>query len=239
MDALIPSSMLRELGLAFSSMRELEPVLQSVLKQVKDQLACEGGSIWLLDEAEVDIKCTHVVGPQAEKLAGAALRAKKFLSAYRTTTGRLTETDGTLQSKWMDGKALRAYYEVDVHSMIGIPLSARGKLLGEINVLNKLGERAFFSQADYRLLSDLARQVAVTIQNTQVYERYYRSSGRQRLLNQISRHLHQTLDIDELIPRIFIEVNKAINAEAQSIWLVDEGAGVIRCRFARGMSGEA
>ena len=59
------------------------------------------------------------------------------------------------------------------------------------------------------------------------------------MLNQISRHLHQTLDIDELIPRIFVSVNKAINAEAQSIWLVDEEAGVIKCRYARGASAEA
>ncbi|HNC08374.1 MAG TPA: GAF domain-containing protein [Anaerolineales bacterium] len=238
MDVIIPPSMLRELGLAFSSMRELGPLLQSVLVQVQELLACEGGSIWLLDESEVDIRCAFAVGPQAEKMLGGVMRAKKFIAAYRTTTGRLTETDGTLQSKWMDAKALRAYYGLDVHSMIGIPLTVRGKLLGEVHVINKVGERAFFTQADYRFMSELARQMAVTIQNTQVYERYNRSSGRQKLLNQISRHLHQTLDIDELIPRIFIEVNKAINAEGQSIWLVDEEAGVIRCRFSRGAGGD-
>jgi HD-GYP domain-containing protein (c-di-GMP phosphodiesterase class II) len=48
--------------------------------------------------------------------------------------------------------------------------------------------------------------------------------------------LHQTLDLDELIPRIFGEVNKAINAEAQSIWLVNEDEGIIKCRFATGPS---
>jgi HD-GYP domain-containing protein (c-di-GMP phosphodiesterase class II) len=122
--------------------------------------------------------------------------------------------------------------------MISIPLVARGKLMGELNVINKIGKTTFTS-SDRDFISELSRHIAAAVQNTQLYERQNRTAERQKMLNQISRHLHQTLDIDELIPRIFIAVNKAINAEAQSIWLVDEEAGVIKCRFARGASAEA
>ena len=238
MAAFIPTSMLLELGQAFSSLPELDPVLLSILNQMQGVIASEGISIWLLNETELDIKCTHAIGLGTEKLTGSAMRARKFVAAYRTSTGRLTNPEGTNQSKWMDPKAYRTYFNIDVRNMIGIPLVSRGKLLGEINVINRVGESTF-THADYDFVHELSRHIAVTVQNTQVYERQNRSTGRQKLLNQISRHLHQTLDIDELIPRIFIEVNKAINAEAQSIWLVDEEAGVIKCRFARGPSAES
>ena len=238
MAAFIPTSMLLELGQAFSSMLELDPVILSILGQIQSVIACEGISIWLLNETELDIKCTNAIGLGADKLTGSAMRARKFVAAYRTATGRLTNPEDTNQSKWMDPKAYRTYFNIDVRNMIGIPLVTRGKLLGEINVINRVGEPTF-THADYDFIHELSRHIAVTVQNTQIYERQNRSTGRQKLLNQISRHLHQTLDIDELIPRIFIEVNKAINAEAQSIWLVDEEAGVIKCRFARGSSAES
>ena len=233
----IAPSLLLEIGQAFRSALELDPVLLSILKQMQSAVTCEAGSIWLLNEAETEIKCTYAFGPQADKMLGSEMRARKFIAAYRPATGRLMKLDDSLQSKWMDAKEYRNYFSIDIRSMISIPLVARGKLMGEINVFNKIGKPAF-TQGDRDFIGELSRQIAVAIQNTQLYERQNRTTGRQKLLNQISRHLHQTLDIDELIPRIFGEVNKAINAEAQSIWLVDEEAGIIKCRFARGSTAE-
>lgn len=238
METSVPQSLLLEIGHAFRSMLELDPVLLSILKQMQGAVSCEGGSIWLLNEAETDIKCTHAIGPQAEKMSGSVMRARKFIATYRTVSGRLMKNDNPLQSRWMDAKEYRNSFGGDISSFIGIPLEARGKLMGEINFFNKIGKPAF-SRSDRDFIGELSGHIAAAIQNTQLYERQNRTAERQKMLNQISRHLHQTLDIDELIPRIFIEVNKAINAEAQSIWLVDEEAGNIKCRFARGASAEA
>ena len=231
----IHPSLLLELGQAFRSMLELDPVLLSTLKQMQSAVTSEGGSIWLLNEAETDIKCTYAFGPQADKMLGGEMRARKFIAAYRPATGKLMKTDDSLQSKWMDAKEYRNYFSIDIHSIISIPLVARGKLMGEVNAINKIGNSAF-TRDDRDFISELSRHIALAIQNTQLYERHNHIAGRQKLLNQISRHLHQTLDIDELIPRIFGEVNKAINAEAQSIWLVNEEEGIIKCRFATGPS---
>jgi len=235
---LISPTLLLELGQAYRSMLELDPVMFSTLKQLQGAVTSEGGSIWLLNKSETVIKCTHAVKPQAEKMVGNVIRARKFLAAYRTASGRLMKMDDSLQSKWMDVKEYRHYFGINIRSVISIPLVARGKLMGEINIINKIGEPVFTS-SDRDFISELSGHIAAAVQNTQLFERQNRSTERQKMLNQISRHLHQTLDIDELIPRIFIAVNRAINAEAQSIWLVDEEAGVIKCRFARGASAEA
>jgi len=234
----IPASLLLEIGQAYRSMLELNPVLLSFLDQLRGAVASEGCAIWLLNEAETEIKCTHAVGSQAEKMLGSAMRARKFNAAYRTVSGRLAEADTPLQSKWMDAKDYQNYFGIDLRSMAGMPLVARGKLIGEINLINKV-EGPAFSSIDRDFLAELSRHVAAAIQNTQLYERQNRSLEHQKMLNQISIHLHQTLNIDKLIPRIFIAVNKAIQAEAQSIWLVDEEVGVIKCRFARGVNAAA
>jgi HD-GYP domain-containing protein (c-di-GMP phosphodiesterase class II) len=238
MTASIPSSVLLELGQAFRSMLELDSVLLSILKQLQTTVQSEGALLWLLDESETEVKCTNAIGVQMEKVSGSAMRARKFISAYRTVSGRLVKADDLHQSKWMDAKDYRHYFGVEIRSMVSHPLAARGKLVGEIDVINKIGG-ASFSNDDRDSVAELARHIAVAVQNTRLFEWQNHSTERQKMLNQISRHLHQTLDIDELIPRIFLSVNKAINAEAQSIWLVDEEARVIKCRYARGASAEA
>lgn len=231
----ISPSLLLEIGQAFRSMLELDPVLSSALTQMQSAVASEGGSIWLLNETEIEIKCTHATGPHALEMSGSVMRARKFIAAYRTASGRLTKLDDTLQSKWMDAKSYQNHFNVNIRNMVSAPLVARGKLMGEITAFNKIGETTFTPE-DRDYISVLSKHIAEAIQNTQLYERQNRSTERQKMLNQISRYLHQTLDIDKLIPRIFGEVNKAINAEAQSIWLVNEKDGVIKCRFASGPS---
>lgn len=232
-----PQNPLLEIERAFYSMREIDPVLDSVLKQILSSLNSEAGALWLVNESETEIKCTHAAGIQMINLKGQTIRSKKFFAAYRSMSGRLTQPEDPYSSKWMDAKAYRNNFNIEARNQIGAPLVARGVLMGEISIVNKIGGESFTS-ADRNFVNTFAERIAAVIQNTQLYERQNRTTERQKLLNQISTHLHQALDIDELIPRIFMEVNKAINAEAQSIWLVNEEEGIIKCRFATGPSAE-
>ena len=218
-------------------MPELDLVLFSVLKAVQDNVHGGGVSVWLLNEAETGLECTHIVGWQASKMLGDVMKAGKFVRAYRTVSTQKISLDDLPHTEWLDAQTQLTYFSLGAGKMITAPLVARDKLMGVLIVINKTGESAF-TRADRELVQPLATHIAVAIQNTQLYERQHQINERQKLLNQISQHLHQTLDLDKLIPSIFAEVNKAIKAEAQSIWLVDEEAGVIKCRFATGPESE-
>lgn len=233
---LISPTLLLDLGQAYRSMLELDLVMFSTLMRLHTSVNGDGISIWLLNEAETELECTHAVGAQAANMLGSLMRAKKFVAAYRTVSAKQMNMDELHHSKWMGAKVQREYFGMDARNIIIAPLVARSELIGGM-IVNKNGRPAF-KRSDRNSIIELAGHIALAIQNTQLYERQNHTNGRQKLLNQISRHLHQTLDIDELLPRIFTEVNKAINAEAQSIWLVDEEAGVITCRFATGPGSE-
>jgi GAF domain-containing protein len=90
-----------------------------------------------------------------------------------------------------------------------------------------------FSDADRRWWRPW-RHAAIAIRNAQLYEQQRRGAERQRLLEQISHHMQQTLDIQVLIPLVLEEVNKAIRAEAQSLWLLNEETHLIVCHYATG-----
>ena len=231
-----PLALLLELGQAFHSTLELDPLLVSILKQIQSAVRSESGSIWLMDEEQKELRCTHALGPGSDDVVGRVMPAEKFLWVYNAAAGKAIKVDDIAKDKqWTIH--FGDYIRPNAHNLILAPLVARGELLGTFSVVNKIGLAAF-SGMDLELLSALSGHAAVAIQNAQLYARQQHTTERQKLLDQISRHLQQTLDLEELIPRIFAEVNKAINAEAQSLWLVNNEAGVIVCRFATGPGAE-
>ena len=229
-----PLALLLELGQAFHSTLELDPLLVSILKQLRGAVSSEGGSIWLLNEVKTELKCTHAVGPDAEQVEGRVIAADKFLATYTATPGNAVRLDDVASDP---AAHIAGYVRRKTRNIISAPLAAGGDMLGVINVVNKLGPTAF-SEDDLALLAALAGHAAVAIQNAQLYEGQRRNAAQQALLEQISRHLQQTLNIEELIPLILDEVNKAINAEGQSLWLLNAETGIIFCRFATGPGAE-
>lgn len=218
-------------------MPELDLALFSILKDIQSSLHAAGLSIWLLNAADTELECTHTVGAQALDILGNVMRAVKFTKAYHKATRKKLDFANVPHTEWLDAKAKLPQFNLPAGKIITAPLTARGKPMGVMIAVNKISNSKF-TRADSGLLQTAATDIAVAIQNTQLYERQNQIQHRQKLLNHISQHLHQTIDLDELIPRIFAEVNKAIKAEAQSIWLVDEEKGIIKCRYATGPESE-
>jgi phosphoserine phosphatase RsbU/P len=225
-----PLTLLLELGQALHSTLELDPLLGTILRQMQSAAQGEDVSIWLLDATQSYLTCTHCVGPEAEGLIGQSLAAATVLdgSGWFETAASMTPAEAADSPGHVFlGRARNAIFA---------RLEARGELLGIISVANKLGQDDF-SGADRALVAALAGHAAVAIQNARLYEEQRRSNERQQLLEQIGRHLQQTLDTEVLIPLILEEVNKAIEAEAQSLWLLNSETGMIHCHFATGPGG--
>jgi HD-GYP domain-containing protein (c-di-GMP phosphodiesterase class II) len=227
-----PLSLLLELGQALHSTLELDPLLVTILRQIQSAAQGEDVSIWLLDPALARLTCTHAVGPEAEGLIGCSLPVTAVLN------GTGPDDFGPSRVETLAADAGRPMRWGWVRSAIVGRLEARGDLLGTVLVANKIGQDDF-SEADRALVAALAAHAALAIHNAQLVEQQRRNSEQQQLLEQISRHLQQTLDAEVLIPLILEEVNKAINAEAQSLWLLNNETGLIICRFATGPGGEA
>lgn len=231
-----PLTLLLELGQAFHSTLQLDPLLSSILRQMQSAVHSEGASIWLLDKEHRSLKCTHAVGPEIDQVIGVQLPAHEFKESTLALKGQSLKIDDLAEAIVVTG-FIQPFVRPHVRNLVVAPLLARGELLGMIHAINKL-DAPSFSEDDHKLLAALAGHAGVAIQNAQLYEQQRRNSERQRLLDQISRHFQQTLDIDELIPLVLEEVNKAIGAEGQSLWLLSPNGQEIGCRFATGPGAE-
>jgi hypothetical protein len=156
-----PLSVLLELGQATNTTLDLDPLLVSILRHVQRAAHGEGAAIWLLDDAHAQVICTHGVGPEAEGQVGRSMPASDLLTPQRGARNR------TLAA-----------------------LVAHGERLGALVVSNKPG-RPPVSDADGALVAALAGHAALAIKSARLYEEQRRNLERQRLSEQISRHLQR------------------------------------------------
>src|SRR5467141_3894656 len=61
---------------------------------------------------------------------------------------------------------------------------------------------------------------------------------RLRLQYSISLEFNSSLDFDELLPKVFDSVLSAVGAQGGSIWIVEGGGDVLRCRLALGSASQ-
>ena len=62
-----------------------------------------------------------------------------------------------------------------IHSLLSVPLRAKGRMVGLLNVFNKQS-REDFSKEDQKLLSIIASQSAQIVENARLYEELQRRS---------------------------------------------------------------
>src|SRR5207244_6861583 len=92
-------------------------------------------------------------------------------------------------------------------------------------------EPGYFREDQGRLLSLLASQIAIAIENARVYESEHRNRELLALLYDISLEMGSTLEVEELVRKIAAAVKQKINYHTFSIFLLDETEGLLRPTF--------
>ena len=121
-------------------------------------------------------------------------------------------------------------------SIICVPLLIRERAIGAIT-LHKPG-KAEFDQDDLELLQAIANQSATSIENARLFELTQRQLLISALLNEASRVINSSLDIDEIMHTLLSQMNEFLNAEAISIALMDEATNELVYQVAEGIGSE-
>lgn len=135
-------------------------------------------------------------------------------------------------------------------SWLGVPLIARDQLLGAIS-LQSFRPHAF-SRADRRFLESLAAQVAIAIENAQLYQRAQHEIAerkraeetlRQRnrelaLLNRAGQVFSSCLELNQVLITVLEEVRGLLDVTACSVWLSDPESKELVCQQSTDPSSE-
>jgi GAF domain-containing protein len=104
------------------------------------------------------------------------------------------------------------------HSLIIVPLLARGEIIGTIGVDSDDPHR-HFSNEEVSLVETMAGQLAGAIDNLRSFENTQRRANREALINEITAKIQGTVTVDSALQTTIQELGKALKARKTRVAL--------------------
>jgi two-component system, sensor histidine kinase PdtaS len=213
--------LLTETIAAVNSTLDLEEVLALVASKVAAALGADACFVYLYDERtdELVLRATH--GTRVEEMTkrprmrpgdgitgtAAAERAPIMIAAQAHLDPRF--------------KGFANLPEDEYESILAVPILARAKLAGALNVRTRAPRD--FSEAEIELLVAIAAQVAQTIEHAQLYAEAQRRVGELEALARISEAVSESLYVEESLEAIVKATMDAVGATGAALVLEDGG----------------
>jgi PAS domain S-box-containing protein len=217
-DRLVELELLYQASLAGAHIRNRKSAAQRII----DALATQFDwivEIWMTDpEAQAPVLLAlHNKNISSEALATEFDR----LNALEPTKGivvRVCKTGNPIRTGNVSKNPDYVEAYSDICSELCVPLKVGGKTIGCINVESV--EEDAFNAHDERILTTLANQAALAIENARLFEETRRRSQRQVALNTIiTAATRAGSDIDTVLGTVLEETLKALDLQMGVIWL--------------------
>lgn len=151
-----------------STISDLKLLLRLVLEESLELVSAETGSVMLYDEASRELYFEVPLGPVGDKLQEIRIGIDEGICGYACRTGESVNVHDTRKDPRFF-KAVDDETTFQSRSILAVPMYRKGKLIGVIEVINKVGAE-HFSNEDMRILEVLAGQAAIAIENARLYK---------------------------------------------------------------------
>jgi PAS domain S-box-containing protein len=215
---LVELELLYQASLSAAQIHSPRAVAQRIVDTL-EQLLNWTGSIWLIEDQRLILLAVSTKG----------FTGRAFREVFDRLAGLLTTLDDGIVG-WVskNGRTFRSGKVKDnpryiserqeVNSELCVPLKVGGKTIGCINVESEFYNA--FSEHDERLLTTLANQAAVAIENARLFEDTRRRASRQLALNAIIRASTRTeTGLNEILNIALEQTLRALGLDMGAIWL--------------------
>ncbi len=211
---------LSQIAKAITSQLNIDQVLNQVAAIALSLTAAGEAGIWLVDEQTGDLFLEAERGMQD----GRAQR-KRFQYRDNSLVGRVIRTGKSIRARKKPGED---HIEVTtgylVEALVYVPIALGGITFGVLTAVHrKQGDR--FDEQDEQLLTAVADFAAIAIQNARLFQatdQALQSRVRElSALNEVSRSISSSLDLDRVYDVLLEEVNKYCPVEAVRLYLLN------------------
>ena len=224
-----------EAGVAVSSELSLDAVLQRLVEAAAELTGARYAALGVIDPSGTALErfLTHGVDAETHAAIGSLPRGRGILGALirDATPLRLHDlSDDPRSVGFPPGHP-------PMRTFLGVPIMLRGVAYGNLYLTEKeLGED--FTDEDEELVTLLASQAAVAIENARLYEASTRWSRQLQSLNEIGNALATETDVDRLLSLIVGHLRELLGARVVAVALPD-GEGELRFAAAAGDAADA
>lgn len=165
-------SILNSIGSAIGSTMDLNEVVELIVQESVKNLNVEQAAVMLLQHDQDNDPFRTMA-----RKAHSGSEVVPFRFGQQLTGWMLKNRKPLLINNLQQDDRFKSVAPEDfpIHSLLSVPLRAKGQMVGLLNVFNKRGEDGF-TKEDQRLLSIIASQSSQIVENARLYEELQRRS---------------------------------------------------------------
>jgi two-component sensor histidine kinase len=202
-----------------NSSLDLQEVMEAIAHEVAAALGTDSAYVYLYDERtdELVLRATHGTSVELSTKTPRMRRGEGITGAAAADREPvMIATDAHLDPRF---KAFPNLPEDDYASILAVPILAREKLEGALNVRTR--EPRAFTQAEVDLLMTIAAQVAQSIEHAKLYAQAQRRVHELEALARISEAVSGSLYLEESLEAIVKTTVESMHATGAAIVLED------------------
>lgn len=168
---------MRTISEVMASSTDLNGLLTLIVNELVETIDAEQGTLYLVDEEKAEL-FSHILLKDTNALKEVRVKMGEGIAGHVAATGEvLNVEDAYNDPRFMRHFDLMTGYQT--RTLLTAPIhNPQGKIIGVVQLLNKKGGP--FTPRDERLLTAMAAQAAISIENARLYEQEIQ----QQLLNQ-------------------------------------------------------
>lgn len=184
-------ALLNLVGQMFVSTLEIDQVLTTVLKEIRNILRVHSCTVWLTDPDSGGLVCRQAIGPGSEALRGRQLPPGEGIAGCAASKGQtLNVPDVREDERYLEETESETGFEV--RSILSAPLLVKERVIGVLNVMDEKTNR--FDQDDETLMESISMTAAIAIENARLYERARQDAEtRSTLLKEVNHRVKNNL----------------------------------------------
>ncbi|MCA9908482.1 MAG: GAF domain-containing protein, partial [Anaerolineae bacterium] len=204
-------------GQLSSSLEELSSLLPTIVELIKEAFGYDHAQIFLMDEEERYAVLAASTGEAGQQLLAANHKLEK---ASQSVIGQVTATGEPVLA--LDTSVTGAVhrpnrYLPNTRAEIAVPLVLKGRVVGALDVQSNVAN--YFTQDDIRVLTTLAAQISIAIDNAALYEESQARAKDMYFLFTVATAAAGADTLDETMQNITLALQELLEAAAVSIYL--------------------
>jgi len=222
---------IRRITNAINSAWDLATTLELITRTTTEVMGMDSCSIYLLDKSGQYLVLKASTGLAPEAVGKARLRWGEGLTGWAAKEGKPVGVKDAAKDPRF--KYLPETKEWHFKSLLAVPLTVQGKVIGAMNVQTTAYHD--YTQEEVELLSLIADLAAGAIEKAMLYDNMQRQIEELSTLAEVSRTIISPLYLDEMLKLIVEMAAKIMKAKGCSLMLLDdEGRLVMRAVFGLG-----
>jgi putative nucleotidyltransferase with HDIG domain len=158
---------LMEINITLNSTLELNQVLDLIIAKAVEMLDCEAGSILLYNQEQDCLHFSASTSADSRTLAGIPVPLSDSL-AGTIFSKNLPLVINNVDKDIRHNSSVAAQFNFQTHSLLGVPMRIQDRTTGVLEALNK--KQGKFTEEDVKILTAIASQAAVAIENAQLVQ---------------------------------------------------------------------